>query len=43
MSTTTVPVTPFEPLEDHTELLGEELDRIRAEVVAARGAEDATS
>ncbi|NMI56017.1 acyl-CoA desaturase [Streptomyces sp. RLB3-17] len=40
MSTTAGPVTPFESLEDHTELLGEELDRIRAEVVAARGAED---
>lgn len=41
MSITAVPVTPFESLEDHMEPLGEELDRIRAEIVAARGAEDA--
>ncbi|WP_404829192.1 fatty acid desaturase family protein [Streptomyces albicerus] len=40
-STSAVPVTPLEQLEEHTEVLGEELDRIRAEVVAARGAEDA--
>jgi fatty acid desaturase len=41
MSTTAVPVTPLHSIGDQTELLGEELDRIRAEIVAARGAKDA--
>jgi linoleoyl-CoA desaturase len=40
-ATTAVPLKLVEPLEERAELLGAELDRIRAEIVAARGAADA--